>query len=286
MSIHKVEIASLTALSLLPIISTVVAAATGGVVAEVLVNPTHALWTLIVSYILWGIGVPLAVFTLVLYYHRLTMHKFPPGAVLATAFLPLGPFGEGGFGIMQLGRVSLTIFPTTNTLIPSAGAVVYVFGFLTALMMWGFGLVWLSWALLSFGRSKPPFNLGWWGIIFATGVFTGSTITLGQEMPSRFFNVLGTVSFHPYLLLIEWNLRLIDTSGFHCYDCVALDFRFYTHSSWSNLWEDIFFASCCRARCCQGVIVYRTLDFKLKTIMALTRASRRWCDLRTSKSIV
>ena len=162
--------------------------------AGALTNPTHALWTLMVSYILWGIGMPLAIFTLVLYYYRLTMHKLPPPAVIATSFLPLGPLGEGGFGIMRIGQVALTVFPETNTIIPSAGQIVYVFGFLTALLMWGFGLAWLSWALASFTRSKSPFNLGWWSIVFATGVFTGSTITLGQEMPSRFFDVLGTVS--------------------------------------------------------------------------------------------
>lgn len=193
MSVHKTEIASVTTLWLLPIVAAVIGAATGGMVAGVLPNPAHALWTLIISYILWGIGVPLALFTLVLYYHRLTMHKLPPLAVISSVFLPLGPLGEGGFGIMKMGEVALTVFPQTGTIIPSAGQIVYVMGFLTALLMWGFGLAWLFWALASFGRARSPFNMGWWSIVFASGVFTGSTITLGQEMPSRFFNVLGTV---------------------------------------------------------------------------------------------
>lgn len=193
MSVHKTEISSVTALWLLPIVSAIICAATGGIVAEALTNPAHSLWTLIVSYILWGIGVPLAIFTLVLYYHRLTIHKLPPPAVISSVFLPLGPLGEGGFGIMKMGQVALAVFPKVNTVIPSAGEIVYVFGFLTGLLMWGFGLAWLAWALASFGRSKSPFNMGWWSIVFATGVFTGSTITLGQEMPSRFFDVLGTI---------------------------------------------------------------------------------------------
>lgn len=196
MSVHKTEIAAVTTFWLLPLVSTIVCAATGGMVAEVLPNPTHALWTLVISYILWGIGVPLAIFTLVLYYHRLTMHKIPPRELVSSVFLPLGPLGEGGFGIMKMGQVSLTVFPATNTLIPAAGQIMYVIGFLTALLMWSFGLAWLFWALASFGRVKSQFNLGWWSIVFATGVFTGSTITLGQEMTSRFFNVLGTVSLH------------------------------------------------------------------------------------------
>ena len=201
MSIHKTEISSVTTFWLLPIVSTIVCAATGGIVASALTNPTHALWTLVVSYILWGMGFPLAIFTLVLYYHRLTMHKIPAREVISSVFLPLGPLGEGGFGILKLGQVSLTVFPTMNTLIPSAGQTIYVIGFLTALLMWGFGLAWLFWALASFGRSKSQFNMGWWSIVFATSVFTGSTIALGQEMTSRFFNVLGTVSL-VYRLLV------------------------------------------------------------------------------------
>jgi tellurite resistance protein TehA-like permease len=194
MSVHKTEIATVTTLWLLPIVSTIVCAATGGMVAGVLSSSSHALWTLTVSYIFWGMGVSLAMFTLVLYYHRLTMHKIPPPAIISSVFLPLGPLGEGGFGIMKIGQVSLAVFPATEVLVPSAGQFMYIYGFLTALLMWGFGLAWLCWALASFTRSKTPFNIGWWGIIFATGVFTGSTITLGEEMPSRFFDVLGTVS--------------------------------------------------------------------------------------------
>jgi tellurite resistance protein TehA-like permease len=193
MSLHKTDISSMTTLWLLPIVSTVVCAAVGAVVADNLSNPTHALWTLIISYVLWGIGVPLAIFTLVLYYFRLTMHKLPPPEVISSVFLPLGPLGEGGFGIMKMGQASLKLFPLTNTLIASAGQTLYVLGFLFALLLWGFGLIWLFWALASISRSKSPFNLGWWSIVFAASVYTGSTILLGQEMPSRVFDVLGTV---------------------------------------------------------------------------------------------
>lgn len=55
----------------------------------------HALWTLTVSYILWGTGVPLAMFTLVLYFQRLTVYKLPPREVIVSVFLPLGPLGQG-----------------------------------------------------------------------------------------------------------------------------------------------------------------------------------------------
>lgn len=196
MYFHKTELSTMTAAWLLPIVAPIVAAASGGIVAEVLPNPQHALWTIIVSYVLWGTGVPLAMAVLVIYFQRLTVHKLPPREVIVSVFLPLGPLGQGGFGVMQLGKVALQIFPITNTLnavTKNAEDVLYVVGWLMALIMWGFGLVWLFFALASISRSKFPFNMGWWGFTFPLGVFTLSTTTIGKEMPSKFFEVLGTV---------------------------------------------------------------------------------------------
>lgn len=186
----------MTAAWLLPIVAPIVVAASGATVAEVLPHPQHALWTIIVSYILWGIGVPLAMTVLVIYFHRLTVHKLPPREVIASVFLPLGPLGQGGFGLMQLGKVAMQTFPKTQTLqaaTTTAGDILYVVGWLMALIMWGFGIVWLCFAVASISRSKFPFNMGWWAFTFPLGVFATATTTLGEEMPSIFFSVLGTV---------------------------------------------------------------------------------------------
>jgi tellurite resistance protein TehA-like permease len=186
----------MTAAWLLPIVSTIVAAASGGIVAAVLENKQHALWTIIISYILWGSGVPLAMVVLVMYFHRLTIHKLPPREVVVSVFLPLGPLGQGAFAIMQLGKDSMDIFPQTHTVmqVQSAGEILYVVGLGLALIMWGFGLVWLFFAVASISRSKFPFNMGWWGFTFPLGVFTVATTTIANELPSLFFKVLGTVS--------------------------------------------------------------------------------------------
>ena len=197
MSVHHTELKSMTAAWLLPVVSTIVAAASGAIVANVLPNPHHALWTLMVSYTLWGTGVPLAMAILVIYFQRLTVHKLPPREVIVSVFLPLGPLGQGGFAIMELGVVAMKIFPVTSTLdarTTNAGDILYIVGFLIALIMWGFALVWFFFALASISRSKFPFNIGWWGFTFPIGVFTVSTVQIGKEMPSKFFDVLGTVS--------------------------------------------------------------------------------------------
>ena len=91
------ELKRLTAVQLLPIAATIVAAGTGAEVAEILLSPQQALATIVICYVLWGIGVPLALTVLVTYYHRLALHKLPPREVIVSSFLPLGPLGFGGY---------------------------------------------------------------------------------------------------------------------------------------------------------------------------------------------
>lgn len=193
MYVHSTQLSTMTAAWLLPIASTVVASATGGIVAAVLSNPQHALWTLILSYALWGMGMSLAMVVLVMYFHRLTVHKLPPRELIVSVFLPLGPVGQGGFAIQQLGKVARDIFPTTGSLIPGAGDTLYTMGFIVALILWGYGLVWLFFALASISRSRFPFNMGWWGFTFPLGVFAASTTQMAKEFPSAFFKVLGSI---------------------------------------------------------------------------------------------
>lgn len=96
--------------------------------------------------------------------------------------------------IQKLGQVSQRIFPRTGTLHPTIGDFLRDFGFPIGLLLWGFGLVWLFFAVASTLRTRKfPFNLGWWAFTFPLGVFSTCTNQLGQDIPSRFFRVLGTV---------------------------------------------------------------------------------------------
>lgn len=187
----------MVALWVLPIAPAIVASGIGGVVAEVLVDEQHALWTLILSYVLWGTSIPLSLTCLVMYFHRLTMHNLPPREVIVSVFLPIAPLGMGSFAIIQFGVVAAKLFPKTGTLggiATSPGDILYVIGWIVGLVLWAYGLAWLFFALASISRGKFPFNIGWWGLTFPLGVWTTATISIGEQMPSRFFNVLGTVS--------------------------------------------------------------------------------------------
>lgn len=193
---HQQSLHRITAAQLLPIAATIVAAGTGAEVAKVLPDPEKALATLIVSYVMWGMSTPLAMTVLIIYYTRLALHKLPPREIVVSSFLPLGPLGMGGYTIMYLGSVCRTVFPQTQFFdgLEVAGDIFYVLGVFIALIMWGFGLTWLCFALASIYKSRPfPFNMGWWGFTFPLGVFAINTIEFGVQMTSLFFKVLGTI---------------------------------------------------------------------------------------------
>ena len=93
---HHSSLDKITAAQLLPIVAPIVAADTGSTVARVLPNIHYARDTIMTSYAMWGMSVPLALSVLVIYYQRLAVHKLPPGEVIVSCFLPLGPLGMGG----------------------------------------------------------------------------------------------------------------------------------------------------------------------------------------------
>lgn len=202
---HRPGLQTVTAAYLLPIVPTVVAAATGGIVADVLPSRSHALTTLVASYVLWGIGQCFSALVLALYLHRLTVHSLPPREAIVSVFLPIGPLGQGGYGIQQLGKVALKLFPAdgagsvaavagTLQSLHHSGEVLYVLGIFLALCMWGFALVWLSFALISLAAlQKFPFNMGWWGFTFPLGVLATCTGMLARDLDSAFFRGLTMV---------------------------------------------------------------------------------------------
>lgn len=200
---HRPGLQNITAALLLPIVPAVVAAATGGIIAEVLPNKAHAMTTVITSYVLWGIGESFSACVLALYFHRLTIHSIPPKEVIVSVFLPIGPLGQGGYGIQQLGKVALALVPESNAfggVAVRAGEILYVLGVFLAIIMWGFALVWLSFALISIVTMQNfPFNMGWWGFTFPLGVVATCTGALAENLDSDFFKVSTMVSLPSYL---------------------------------------------------------------------------------------
>src|SRR5271156_2531825 len=97
MSNRRSELAEMTALYLIPIVSVVFVGSSGGLVATVLPDPQDRLRTLIISFVFWGIGPPLSWMITTLYFLRLTVHKPLSREVIVSALLPIGPLSLSAF---------------------------------------------------------------------------------------------------------------------------------------------------------------------------------------------
>ncbi|KAJ9091281.1 hypothetical protein QFC21_007270 [Naganishia friedmannii] len=200
---HEHALSSVTGVWLQPSVATIVSAATGAIVADHL-SPERARITVVVCYILWGVGFFPALLIMANYFLRLAVHKCPPSALVVSTFLPLGPCGQGGFALLRLSAV------VRKLCLQSEGTVLYtkddlrVFGnavyagtIPVVLTIWGFGLFWLVIALATVInlrlREQIKFNMGWWGFTFPLGVFTTCTTQLASELDSEVFKVLGMV---------------------------------------------------------------------------------------------
>ncbi|KAN0064150.1 Plasma membrane sulfite pump involved in sulfite metabolism [Thecaphora frezii] len=179
MTYQKHNFEGTTAALLLPIVPPITAAATGSVLAEILMQryATYAFTIMVVSYLVLGIGLPIALLILVLYFQRLLLFKSPPRDVIISVFLPLGPCGQGGEACLHLGQVALRLFPRIATRpdsgvtqLVNVGEALYGAGLISALLLFGLGVWWLAIGLLTIlretQRGRLPFNMGWWGLTF------------------------------------------------------------------------------------------------------------------------
>jgi tellurite resistance protein TehA-like permease len=175
---------------LLPIVTTVVAAASGAIVSQALLpfNPALARGTILASYCVWGTGVPLAMMVITLIVYRMAIHGPPAPQALASSFLPLGPCGQGSYGIIIMGQTARRLAYEFGTpMIPGLTDVegarriadaMYAGGLVAGLVLWGLGLVWYTLAMLLFldGWRKDwtllgpgKFLVGLWGLTFPIG---------------------------------------------------------------------------------------------------------------------
>lgn len=219
---------SVAAVWLLPIVSSVVAAASGGVVAAAIMpfSPSLASSTIVVSYIIWGTGVPIACFIITLWLYRTVVGGVPGTAALPSMFLPLGPCGQGSFGIVLLGRtvrelaydhnVGFAISPSSSTASTSSLIIadaIYAGGLITGLILWGLGLCWYLLAhavILRHVLQRPNrnffshsrFSVGLWALTFPIGVFATATNIVAVELDSSAFRVIG--AFLSVQVALNW----------------------------------------------------------------------------------
>ncbi|KAG8695449.1 Plasma membrane sulfite pump involved in sulfite metabolism [Ceratobasidium sp. 395] len=158
----------------------------------------------IASYIACGIGTSLALMILALYLQRLAFHHLPATDMIVTVFLPLGPTGQSGVALCNLGRLAISLQPYFQSkpqlqALGQAALGVYALGIIGALCMMGLGLWYWAVAVLAFGSRmrggevRPEFNMGWWGFTFPLASLTLRVLALGSELHLMFLKVFGTI---------------------------------------------------------------------------------------------
>jgi tellurite resistance protein TehA-like permease len=120
MTNRRRDLAEMTALYFIPIVAIVIVATSGALVAGVLRDDKNQLWTLVISYIFWGIGTPLSWIILTMYFLRMTVHEPLQREVIVSLLLPIGPLGLSGFS--YVGDVFTSQFQQLLTVIQDNSA--------------------------------------------------------------------------------------------------------------------------------------------------------------------
>ena len=172
---HQID--AMTMVWLLPIVTLIVASASGAVVAQAMIplDVSRVCLTLAVCMALVTIGLVLAIMVFTIYLHRLIVHGLPQGISIFSAYLPLGPLGQSGYAILLMGEICRQLFPIqgpdtsifTDSMTPH---VLYVCAWTMSFALWSLATAWLLLALMALGdtlvKVNLPFKITFWGMIF------------------------------------------------------------------------------------------------------------------------
>ncbi len=180
-------------------------------------------WTIMcVSYLVLGIGLPLALFVLVLYFQRLLLFKSPPREIIISCMLPLGPCGQGGEACLHLGQVAYRLLPRISRPVELSGVPqlfdigygLYATGLFCALALWALGVWWTVIAVLTIVRERRrgtlPFGMGWWSATFPVASMAICTARLALVLNSLAFKI----AFSGWVIanLVFWTTVSIPTA--------------------------------------------------------------------------
>lgn len=214
-SCQRHQLQQMTAVWLLPIVACEVAAASGAVLLQHLPASPHAMGILFGSYILWGISVFPAMLILGILFLRLALHQLPSQELAMTGWLAVGPIGTGALALLLLGEQATRLLQATH--FTGLGEFLHQAGFLSSLLLLGFGVWWLGIAMmitLKHAASHLVFNLGWWGMTFPLGVFSLATLQLAQQL--QLYWLLNMGYGLAILLLLLWSVVMSKTmAGFY-----------------------------------------------------------------------
>ncbi len=202
MMIHQDHsLSKMTATWLLPFVTLIVASSTGGLLSNVIKEHSHtlALVTVGFSFTMVIIGLSFALMFITVYCTRLITAGPPDAGLILSAFVVLGPLGQGGFSLLVNGQdLSLLLplhvggnFPQSEL----AGQMIYAGCFIGGYILWSMGFAWIFISLISIWHvrrdNKLPFSMAYWGLIFPNGTFALLSVQLSKALDSGFFRAFG-----------------------------------------------------------------------------------------------
>ncbi|KZT10621.1 uncharacterized protein LAESUDRAFT_671955 [Laetiporus sulphureus 93-53] len=202
---HEQSISNMAAVWLLPVVTLVVASSTGGLLAQAIKVHSHtsALVTTAFSFTMLAMGLAFALMMITIYLLRLIIRGVPDPGLVLSAFIVLGPLGQGGFSLLVNGSVISELLPLhIQGDFPQsalAGQMIYAVCFCASYALWSMGIAWIVLAVCSIyhvvgvRRTTLHFNMAYWGLIFPNGVFALLTVQLSRVLDSGFFRVVGSL---------------------------------------------------------------------------------------------
>jgi tellurite resistance protein TehA-like permease len=189
---HDRNMDSLNATILLPVVALVVASATGGLITPNLPVSLRES-TIIVSALMWGNGELLGFSCIVIYINRLLHNNLPAPVMTISSFLPVGPLGQGAFGIQNIADGLCGILQDRGFSLETTDAIRFG-GVSIAVVLTGYASFWMFIAFTALVVKRPPsFNMSWWGLTFPIGTYVLSWYKLADETGVYAFKVLGAL---------------------------------------------------------------------------------------------
>ncbi|KAF9049725.1 voltage-dependent anion channel [Panaeolus papilionaceus] len=223
---HHLE--TMTAMWLLPVVTVIVSASSGGIIAPALQPhaPQYAFITTVLSAFMISMGLTLALMILTIYFMRLVVYGLPAGPAILSVFLPLGPTAQSGYAIYLIGESFHSLIPLSNpgssTFMSSefTARVIETVCTCIAFVLWSLATMWACYAFLAISsrlkQSSIPFRPSFWGLVFPNCVYANLTIRLAGTFNSTFFRVFGSIYACAALILwvcisirSVWEMRLL-----------------------------------------------------------------------------
>lgn len=193
------DLKSLNPSIVLPFVGTTTDAVVGALIVSYSadVSARLAIPVIIVSYILAGVGLWVALLAFAMYWTRLMNHGLPPPEQSPSLFLLIGPPGQVAAAVTLLGYASSLHFGSYNKgtfLTSQSGMTLSTIGVFFGLMILGLALLFMVFAVyviidLAF-RRKHSYSLLWWSTIFPLATVDTAFIAFATALNSPAFRGL------------------------------------------------------------------------------------------------